>query len=134
LPRPENRYRRLRKLWLQHRLASNSDLALHRNEMQWPLVMNPLVLTVGFDATGAYSSLYCGSSLDAAKTALADAIAAGTVSLGWVFQNPVPTLVLRSETVTASVWASTRTGASLTDAIPSNNARESTAVLQQCIA
>jgi hypothetical protein len=66
-------------------------------------LMNPLVLTVGFDATGAYSALYCGNSLDAAKTALADAIANGTVSLGWVFQNPVPSLVLRSEPAPASV-------------------------------
>jgi hypothetical protein len=61
--------------------------------------MSPLVLTVGFDSAGTYSTIYTGSSLDAA---LADAIAAGTVSLGWVFQNPVPSLVLRSETVTAS--------------------------------
>jgi len=65
--------------------------------------MSPLVLTVGFDSAGNYSSIYCGSSLDAAKSALADAIAAGTVNLGWIFQNPVPFQVMRVETVPASV-------------------------------
>jgi hypothetical protein len=65
--------------------------------------MNPLIFAAGFDATGAYSSLYCGSSLDAAKTALADAINGGTVNLGWIFQNPVPIQIMRVETVPASV-------------------------------
>jgi hypothetical protein len=64
--------------------------------------MNPLTFAAGFDATGSYSSLYCGSSLTDAKTALADAIAAGTVSLGWIFSNPVQVQVMRAETVTAS--------------------------------
>jgi hypothetical protein len=66
--------------------------------------MSPLVLTVGVDSANySYITLYTGSSLSDAKSALADAISGGTAVLGWVFQNPVPTLVLRSETVTASV-------------------------------
>ena len=69
--------------------------------------MSPLVLTVGFDSAGAYSALYCGSSLTDAKSTLADAIASGSVSLGWIFQNPVPIQVMRVETVPASVRAQT---------------------------
>jgi hypothetical protein len=65
--------------------------------------MSPLVLTVGFDSAGTYSTIYTGSSLSDAKSALAGAISGGTVVLGWVFQNPVPSLVLRSEPAPASV-------------------------------